>query len=146
MRAPQAAFTLVELLLVLTMTIFILMIGSNITYKWYDTWQEQGFLQQFHQDVFYLQQLALTEEEEHHLMFYTDQNKYMIQNQMSGEIILEREIPRTWVIRTLTLGRTITFSYRGNLKKPGTMSITTTNNRILITCPFGKGRCYHEKK
>ncbi|GAB2573469.1 competence type IV pilus minor pilin ComGD [Gracilibacillus alcaliphilus] len=146
MKNQQAGFTLVELLFSLAIISFLLIISSSLLLRGFDSIQYQSFQQQFHQDLLYLQQLSLTQKDNVYLEMNPLQNKYTIRQKGWGRILIERNLPSTWKIQTNSLGRIIEFSRTGNIRKPGAMRITTNHSIVTITCPFGKGGCYSEKR
>lgn len=141
----QLGFTVLETLIVLSLTISILSITLSYTFKTYDTFQYKQFIEQFNQDLLYLQQLAITKKETYYLHFDRRNHRYHIRKAGIGERIAERTYPNHWTVEPNTLSLPIEYSKKGNLKNPGTMKVTTKYRQYLITCPFGKGRCYDEK-
>ncbi|WP_235182525.1 competence type IV pilus minor pilin ComGD [Gracilibacillus boraciitolerans] len=141
----QSGFTLIEMLIALSLTTIILAISFSISLKTYDTFQYQAFIEQFDKDLLYLQQLAMTKHENYYLHFERQQNRYQIRKGGLGTNIIERSYPPKWEIEPVTLKLPIQFSPKGNLHKPGTLKIKTDYSVYFIICPFGKGRCYDYK-
>ncbi|WP_163581151.1 competence type IV pilus minor pilin ComGD [Gracilibacillus saliphilus] len=142
MLLNQKGFTLVELLITLALSTIILIISGNYALKTYDTLQYKQFIKQFHQDILYLQQLALTQDDNFYLHFERENHRYLIRQGGFGSKLFVRDYPEAWIVEPNTLEFPVQFSYKGNLKKPGTMKIKTRFRTYVITCPFGKGRCY----
>ncbi|WP_208588424.1 competence type IV pilus minor pilin ComGD [Gracilibacillus suaedae] len=142
MLPNQKGFTLIELLIALSSSIMILIVSGSYALKTYDAFQYKQFSKQFHQDIFYLQQLALTHEDNFYLHFERENHRYLIRQGGFGTQLIVRDYPEAWIVEPNTLEFPIAFSYKGNLKKPGTMKIKTRFQTHVITCPFGKGRCY----
>lgn len=138
----QRGFTLIEFLIVLSVSSIILVISGSYAVRTYDTLQYKQFSKQFHHDILYLQQLAMSQNDNFYLQFERQQNRYHIRHGGYGTRVLIRHYPEHWQIQPNTLVLPIEFSHKGNMKKPGTMQIKTRFQTFYITCPFGKGRCY----
>ncbi|WP_276208264.1 competence type IV pilus minor pilin ComGD [Gracilibacillus sp. YIM 98692] len=138
-------FTLLESLLVLFTVSIVLLIGGSFMYKTLDQMEYRTFIQQFNQDLLYIQQFNITHTESYYMTFNFDQNKYSVRQSGFGYVVKEYVYPEQWQIDSNTLQLPIHFSPKGNIKNPGTLKITTRSSNYYITCPFGKGRCYSEK-
>ncbi|SFL82420.1 competence protein ComGD [Gracilibacillus orientalis] len=135
-------FTLTELLIALALSSLILAISGSYAIRTYETLQYKQFIKQFHQDILYLQQLSLSQNDNFYLHFDRQQNRYLIRQGGFGTKVFVRTYPEHWIVEPNTLDLPIEFSHKGNIKKPGTMRIKTKFQTFYITCPFGKGRCY----
>ncbi|MGP4042342.1 competence type IV pilus minor pilin ComGD [Gracilibacillus sp. D59] len=138
----QRAFSLIELLIALSISSIILAVSGSYAMKTYDTLQYKQFIKQFHQDLLYLQQLALSQEGNFYLHFERQHNRYQIRKGGFGTKLFVRTYPDHWIVEPNTLKLPIEFSHKGNIKRPGTMQIKTRFHTFYIICPFGKGRCY----
>ncbi|SHN12053.1 competence type IV pilus minor pilin ComGD [Gracilibacillus kekensis] len=145
MKSNQSGFTLIELLIALALTSLLLTISYSASLKTYDSIQYHQFIEEFDQDLLYLQQLAMTKKENYYLHFERENNRYLIRKGGLGSKILVRNYPSDWQIELDTLKMPIKFSSKGNFSDPGTMKIKTKTSVYFITCPFGKGRCYDKK-
>ncbi|MDX8045999.1 competence type IV pilus minor pilin ComGD [Gracilibacillus sp. S3-1-1] len=138
----KKGFTFIELLILFTISTIILTLFGTIAVRTHDTIQYKQFTKQFHQDLLYLQQLAISEREHYFLQFERSKNRYHIRRGGNGISVLMRVYPEEWNVHPHTLKMPIEFSQKGNIKRPGTMRIQTKFHSFFITCPFGKGRCY----
>lgn len=138
-------FTMIEAIIALSLIATILSVSLSYTFKTYDTYQYKQFIKQLDQDLFYLQQLAITQNDSYYLHFERAQSRYHIRVAGIGKKVIERTYPSDWEIEPNTLTLPIEFSNKGNLKKPGQMKVHTKYQQFTITCPFGKGRCYDER-
>ena len=138
-------FSLVEVLLALSISSFMLVIVSNCLYQQYESLQFQQFKRQLDQDLFYIQQVAITQTDNLYVSIDAYRNKYYIRRLPRGTTLYERQLPASWKIETSTLGYMVQFNELGNIRKPGSMIIRMLRKKYRVTCPFGKGRCYIER-
>ncbi|SER16648.1 competence protein ComGD [Gracilibacillus ureilyticus] len=136
---------MIEIIIVLSIAGTLFLLGRSFTVSTIDHQQFRHFLNQFNQDLLYLQQLNLTSASSYSLNFELDKNKYHIRSTGRGKIILSRDYPEDWIVDPNTLKLPINFSHEGTLKQPGTLKVKTSYSTHFITCPFGKGRCYSAK-
>lgn len=141
----KAGFTMIEAIVSLSVIVTILSVSLSYTFKTYDAYQYKQFIKQFEQDLFYLQQLAMTQNDTYYLHFERAESRYHIRIAGMGKKVIERTYPTDWEIEPNTMILPIEFSGKGNFKKPGQIKVHTKYQQFTITCPFGKGRCYDTK-
>ncbi|ENH97459.1 hypothetical protein J416_05593 [Gracilibacillus halophilus YIM-C55.5] len=145
MNEKQSGFTIIEILIVLSVSLVLLTLSTTMSIKIYHHFQYQYFLTQWNQDLLWMQQNNLISTTPYYLTLDRDHNRYHVRKVGYGQTVLTRSYPRNWSIASNTLQFPIEFSHRGYLKKPGTLTIQTGTNKYFLTCPLGKGRCYSEK-
>ncbi|GAA4066128.1 hypothetical protein GCM10022410_10730 [Amphibacillus indicireducens] len=143
MKTNQTGFTLVEVLIILAM-IQVIWFFSLYNYDKqpsqlsFDLWY-----QQFELDLLYLQKQSMATSNNYVIQFTPEQNKYEIRSSPIVPALKRREIPSDWQLSLPTLGNPISFSHTGQLRRPGTIRIETSNEMYFIYFPFGKGRSYY---
>ncbi|MDC3418995.1 prepilin-type N-terminal cleavage/methylation domain-containing protein [Aquibacillus koreensis] len=135
-------FTLIEVLIVLSMISLFLVIGASFQPKALEQNQADYFFKLFQSDVLYLQQLTMIDRENVFIYISPDNKSYQIKRGGMGEVILTRSFPKDWTINLNTLPAPISFSPNGTIKNPGTIDLRSPTTRYSVIFPFGKGRCY----
>lgn len=138
----ESAFTIVELLIVLSILSILLVIGTTFHIKAYQNYQFNRWHQVFESDLLFMQQLSITSMGNIYMLIKPSSHMYEIRNGGLGEIVIKRPIPDEWEIKLHTLSMPLSFSTNGTIKQPGKFQIITATNRYDITFPFGKGRSY----
>lgn len=141
MKNEANGFTLIEMLLVISLlSIFILLaipIQQSISYSE----QDERFLEILQYDVLHIQNLARTTRE--NVLIRFNPNHYVVLQ--SGKKLYERTLPEHWNIKINNI-QDISFTIRGTIRESGNISINTAHAVYKFICPLGKGRCYIEKK
>ncbi|WP_112181301.1 competence type IV pilus minor pilin ComGD [Paraliobacillus zengyii] len=138
----DSGFTIIELLIVLSILSILLVIGTTFHIKTYQTYQFNRWYQIFESDIMFMQQQTIASMGSFYMLIKPSSHTYEIRNGGLGEIIIERPIPDTWEIKLDTLTMPLSFSTNGTVKQPGKFQIRTPSNSYDITFPFGKGRSY----
>ena len=133
-----------ETLIVLVIFILLLSITPNLYPSFNRGMEERLFLSQFHEDLFYAQQYAISHEGLIYLHI-DDVNKiYTVSSYKEGKI-LERSIPADIHFLSGTLGFSFYFNQNGNVSKAGTLMIETSKGKYKLVLNIGKGRFRIEK-
>ncbi|KWW20372.1 MULTISPECIES: competence type IV pilus minor pilin ComGD [Peribacillus] len=133
-----------ETLIVLVIFILLLSITPNLYPSFNRGMEERLFLSQFHEDLFYAQQYAISHEGLIYLHI-DDVNKiYTVSSYKEGKI-LERSIPADIHFSSGTLGFSFYFNQNGNVSKAGTLMIETSKGKYKLVLNIGKGRFRIEK-
>ncbi|PJN89889.1 competence type IV pilus minor pilin ComGD [Bacillus sp. mrc49] len=133
-----------ETLIVLVIFILLLSITPNLYPSFNKGMEERLFLSQFHEDLFYAQQYAISHEGLIYLHI-DDVNKiYTVSSYKEGKI-LERSIPEDIHFSSGTLGFSFYFNQNGNVSKAGTLMIETSKGKYKLVLNIGKGRFRIEK-
>jgi competence protein ComGD len=102
------------------------------------------FLSQFHEDLFYAQQYAISHESLIYLHIDNAEKIYTVSSYKEG-IVLERSIPEDIQFLSGTLGFSFHFNQYGNASKAGTIMIDTSKGKYKLVLNIGKGRFRIEK-
>ena len=137
----EGGFTLMETLVVLSVTITLMTIGATVQVHVMDEYRTEQFFKQFQMDVLYMQQHTTTTSELLYLNFNPTLRYYEVKTAGIGKSILKRPLPKNWIVDMQTM-KAITFSANGTIKNPGVFRIHSQTSTFLINFPFGKGRCY----
>lgn len=135
-------FSLVELLVVLSIVSFLLLIGGSVQMKTYDQYQFNQWYQLFESDMLRMQQNSMITNENQYLLINSNSNQYEIRQGGLGKIVLKRPIPPHWKIKLYSLQMPVSYSKHGTIRKPGKFQVETAYQSWEIIFPFGKGRCY----
>ncbi|SDK55130.1 competence type IV pilus minor pilin ComGD [Sediminibacillus albus] len=138
----KKGYTLVEVMLVLSITVSLIAIGFSLPRYFLHTFQTKQFFQQFNNDILYLQQLSLASKENIYLLIDPENQQYTIHQGGTGKVLIQRNIPDHCHIELRTLKMPISFTDKGSLRNPGTMIVDTGNNQYKVVFPLGKGRNY----
>jgi len=141
----EAGFTLIEMLIVLSIVSLILSImfidySSRSDEQSFDTWY-----QQFELDLLYSQKYTMVTRQVLRLSINRDSNSYSLRNDGSSPALITRKIPEDWDVRVTSVRNPISFTRYGQIVGPGSISVRTKNARYSITFPFGKSRSYYVK-
>lgn len=135
-------FTLVEVLIVLSLLAVILLLTVPITLNTLTSKQETVFLETLEFDILYIQNLAMTTNE--HVQIFFQGHTYTI---YKGDVPLQvRSIPEDWKVQAHVMSNSISFYNNGLIRKPGSITFKTSSSTYKMTFPFGKGRGYIEKQ
>lgn len=138
----ESGFTIVELLIVLSILSTLLVIGTTFHIKTYQNYQFNRWYQIFESDLLFMQQLSITSMGNVYMLIKPSSHTYEIKHGGLGEIVIKRPIPDAWEIKLHTLSMPLSFSNNGTVKLPGKVQIISGTTRYDITFPFGKGRSY----
>ncbi|QOY36102.1 competence type IV pilus minor pilin ComGD [Anaerobacillus isosaccharinicus] len=141
----EKGHTLIEMTLVLVIfavatTIPLVKIEST-----YDAGKREQFIYQLQQDLYYAQQMAISNQLTTTVVFLNADCQYYIRQ--GGKIILKREFqhPET-TVRSGTISLTdISFLANGNAQKSGSLTIIVGDHRYRLVMLLGMGRFYIEK-
>ena len=141
----EAGFTLIEMLIVLSIVSLILSImfidySSRSDEQSFDTWY-----QQFELDLLYSQKYTMVTRQVLRLSINRDSNSYSLRNDGSSPALITRKIPEDWDVRVTSVRNPISFTRYGQIVGPGKISVRTRNASYSITFPFGKSRSYYVK-
>lgn len=145
MFREEQGYTAIELLITLSMVLLLLSIIGSISYYTYERTLIQQFIQQWNQDLLYMQQTSMVKDHRYQLVIHTDRKGYSILEGGYGKKMIERTLPADWSFQNITLIMPMQFSRSGKLNNPGSFSINGNTTNYQIVCPFGSGRCYRAK-
>ncbi len=137
-------FTLVELLLVLSV-IMLLMVFPIIQVRKIEEGQKlMLFLQMLQNDIFLAQRNAAVHQLPTRIIFYN--GCYVIEDNLLNPPILKRTYDSEVIITYLSLKAPLRFNSDGNISSSGTISITYKNSKYIVTFYLGSGRFTYVKK
>ncbi|MCA0982763.1 type II secretion system GspH family protein [Halobacillus yeomjeoni] len=142
----EDGFTMVELLIVLTVWSVLMACLIPIHHRTFDTIQTESVLKQLEDDVLLIQQLTMQNHLYHQIMFQPSKNQYILYDTKNKNAVSIRKLPKNWRMEMLTLDATIRFNSRGMITNPGTMRIFSPNHTYKVTFPFGISRLNIEKQ
>ncbi|MFJ7510036.1 competence type IV pilus minor pilin ComGD [Peribacillus simplex] len=143
-RHSNGGYTLSETLIVLVIFVLLISIGSNLYPSFTKGMENRLFLSQFHEDLFYAQQYAISHESLIYLHIDNTKKVYTVSSYKEG-IVLERSIPKDIQFLSGTLGFSFHFNQYGNASKAGTIMIDTSKGKYKLVLNIGKGRFRIEK-
>ncbi|MFD9626951.1 competence type IV pilus minor pilin ComGD [Peribacillus muralis] len=144
---PQRAnggFTMSETLIVLVIFVLLLAITPNLYPSFHKGMEERLFISQFHEDLFFAQQYAISHESMIYLHINNGKKIYTVSSYTEG-IVLERSIPKDIRFLSETMGFSFHFNQFGNISNAGTMMIETSKGKYKVVLNIGKGRYRIEK-
>lgn len=131
-----------EVLLVLTIIAVLTTVGFVFQINEIEKHRYKQFIKTFQSDVLFVQQMTVMTEETYFLLIDEEREIYTIRKSGLSSTIMTREFPDGWDISLLTLSSPVSFSFKGNIKNPGTLLVKTGNSKFKIIFPLGKGRGY----
>ncbi|MFB1050368.1 competence type IV pilus minor pilin ComGD [Paraliobacillus sp. JSM ZJ581] len=135
-------YSLVELLIVLSLLSTLLVIGGSIQLRTYDTYQFKQWYALFENDLLRMQQDTMTTKNSLYLLIKPNSNSYEIRKGTFEKPIIKRSIPKKWQVKLYSLDNPLSFSKHGTIKRPGRFKIISKYTKWEIVFPLGKGRSY----
>ncbi|MFK4997675.1 competence type IV pilus minor pilin ComGD [Bacillus sp. N9] len=133
----QDGFTLVEMLIVISV-LTILLSFSLFSFKHFSDWmQRELFITQLQSDLYYAQAYAINRKESVHVKFLKKENQYEAVAQ-SGELLLNRKIRAPIYISELSVVR-YTITPEGTVSHFGTVTFKHQEHTIQLTFYIGRG-------
>ncbi|MFX3624891.1 MAG: competence type IV pilus minor pilin ComGD [Ectobacillus sp.] len=139
----QGGFTFLEMVIVLGIVSLISLIGMSV-FPLYDSRKDEQFLEQFRQDIVFMQQAAISNNSRYSLRWFTAHNKYII---TSGDmkVALVREYDPEIKVELVTLSSPMTYNANGNINKGGMMYVFYKQNKYKVVFQLGRGRFSYYK-
>ncbi|WP_181350097.1 competence type IV pilus minor pilin ComGD [Thalassobacillus sp. CUG 92003] len=137
----EAGYTLSETMVVMLIWSVMLSLSIPFHQSLLTKLETEQFLKQFQQDVLLAQRLTTTENRPYLLHLRPKQSVYLLYDPSTMKTVYRRSIPEDWAVDLLTLKSPIEFNFAGQIRNPGTFTITTPKSTYQIVFPFGKGRC-----
>jgi competence protein ComGD len=142
----QSGFTLIEMLMVLTIVSVLTVVAFPEMRSLIEVKQINYFIAQFKDDMLYAQQYAMAHKTPVAIVFYHEEPTYRITEENTfGRILLHRSYSPKLQIKLTTLQSPLIFSPNGNINKSGTIFVTYGKQTYKIVFLLGKGRCYVQK-
>lgn len=139
----QSGFTLVELLLVLSILSMLILLSTPLNISSIKKHQDMQFLETFQFDVLYIQNLSTVKANNTRISIKFDNDSYSILSTVDGktETFAVRDYPEGWEVDTRSI-TDISFNSTGSIRQPGNIKMTSQNETYIIVFPLGKGRGY----
>jgi len=140
----QKGFTLVEMLVVLSIFILVSSVGYFPFQSYYEKKQLDYFVKRLEQDLLFTQLYAISHEKITTLDVYGE--FYTIRNALNEPMILRRYYPKEFYIEfyNVNMGKKMIFLANGNIYRSGTVRIHYKNKKRKMVFQLGKGRFYCE--
>lgn len=137
-------FTLVELLLVLSI-ITLLIVFPMFQFRKIEEEQKLVlFLQMLQNDIFLAQRNAAVHQLPTRIIFLN--GLYVIEDNLLNPPLLRRTYHSDLIITYLSLKPPLRFNHDGNISSSGTISISYKNRKYIVTFYLGSGRFTYVKK
>jgi len=137
-------FTLVELLVVLSIIMLLLVFPIIQVRKIEEEQKLILFLQMLQNDIFLAQRNAAVHQLPTRIIF--SNGCYVIEDNLLNPPILKRTFDTELTITYLSLKAPLRFNQDGNISSSGTISITYKNSKYIVTFYLGSGRFTYVKK
>ncbi|WP_409251340.1 competence type IV pilus minor pilin ComGD [Bacillus sp. SCS-153A] len=135
----QNGYTMLEMLLVLSISITLLFFASFSLLPFYEKLTRMNFTSLLKSDLYYLQSYAINKREEVILQFYPYGGKYTGRVR-GGESLFVRNLPEGISQIPNTSLSSITFYPNGNTNRFGTIYYMDGEEQIKVTFQIGQGR------
>lgn len=137
-QSNQAGFTLVEVLLIFFIIVIMLMSLPPLFHSVQNTINEKYFLQQYEEDLFYAQSLALSRRRAVYYQYDSKKKIYKITDHR-GNVYLQRQVPDDVVISHGHLAN-FRFVGDGNINRFGNVWVQVNGKKYQIFISIGSGR------
>ncbi len=138
-------FTLVELLITLTIVLVILHFSITQINHVNEEQTFEQFIDTLQRDVFAMQQYTITTREMLSLHFNNSEHYYVIYKSPLEPELIRRYYDPNIKLNFTTLENPVRFQLSGNIINPGRILATYFNDKYEIIFPLGKGRFYVQK-
>ncbi|CAG9613898.1 hypothetical protein BACCIP111899_03125 [Bacillus rhizoplanae] len=138
-------FTLLEMLIVLS----AISILSVVTYfnlsSIYEKQKIDQFMNQFSQDILFMQQAAISHRNRHMLRWFPNQAKYSVTSSGETDPVLVRYYSSDIQVNLNTFPNPMTYGADGNINRGGTIIVSYKTKTYYIVFQLGRGRfTYYE--
>lgn len=138
-KGKPNGYTMLEMLLVLSISITLLFFTSLSFLPFRDALIKKNFVSMLKADLYYLQSYALNKKEKVVLQFYPIQGKYTGKD-FKGKSLLERALPEgISQLPNTSLDRIFIYE-NGNTDKFGSLYYMAGEDQIKLTFQIGQGR------
>ncbi|KAA9026277.1 competence type IV pilus minor pilin ComGD [Niallia endozanthoxylica] len=149
-RSNQSGFTLIEMLLVLSIVLLISFISSILVSPQYLLYEKERFFSQFKADMLYSQQYAISQQKQLNVKIYLKENRYEVKEWTTTyKPVIVREIPKSIRIEKGTFPAVgnvymdFNLATNGRTNRFGTFYfLVDDNKRYKVTFQLGAGRLY----
>lgn len=142
----ENGFTFLETLLVLFITLILISIASVTLLPLSDSRKAKQFVEQFCQDIAFMQQAAISNNSRYSLRMYTADHKYVITKSGEVGIVLLRSYDPAILIDIHTMPNPLTYGQDGNINKAGSMYVQHQEITYRVVFQLGRGRMYYHEE
>lgn len=142
----QSGFTLIEMLLVLSIFLVMALVSTLLIRPQYFMMEKERFYVQLKGDLLYAQQYAISHQKRVVVSIRPNENRYFIVPESNSTRIVERKISPAVTIGNGTLKNLVEFSHNGNVTQFGTIVYSVGKQQYEIYIQIGAGRIRLEKK
>lgn len=132
----KAGFTLIELLIVIVIIGILILISVPALRAYRPNLQLSGSTRELITDLRYVQQLAVTEQIDHGIRFFVDEDKYqIIKHDAEEEVLAEKELPPEvsfHQIEDLTDNKALFNPYGAIKDEAGRVTLINTRNDTAV--------------
>ncbi|GEK31651.1 competence protein ComG [Kurthia zopfii] len=146
MRSKESGFTLVEMLLVLTIVMVISITIFSQGSKAFQEREAEHFYDLLVRDTLYLQSLSLKNKEKTVIEFNERRSIYIAKFRESNKLIFQREMPQNLKILNHSTMNRVGFNERGNASYVGKIVFEIKGNQKELFVYLGAGRVYLNEK
>jgi competence protein ComGD len=137
----QRGYTILEMLLVLSISITLLLFTSFSIFPFQKSLTKKNFISLLKADLYYLQSYAINKKEKVVLQFYPYGGRYS-GREIGGENLLLRTLPDGISQIPHSSISSITFYPNGNTDRFGTIYYMAGEEQIKVSFQIGQGRFY----
>ncbi|GEM04409.1 hypothetical protein HMI01_13970 [Halolactibacillus miurensis] len=146
MNKTQGGFTLIEVLIVLSVIQLLLSFGFKPIEKSQDKQAFNRWYTQFEVDLLYLQKRSSLSDNRPYLQFDSSNHRYSLIIDSKQPPLFTKTYDDDWRIIFASTKNKLAFNKNGQFLEPGTIRVETNYYVYTIVFPFGKGRCYVTSK
>lgn len=138
-RGWQKGFTMLEMMIVITVLTIILSFSLHTMKSFVETLQKRMFISQLQSDLYYAQSYAINRQEHVVISFSVAKNEYQAIVYNTREPLYRRKIPTPIYLREINF-LNLTITPEGTVTNFGTVAFALHNQRIKLTIYIGGGR------
>lgn len=145
LRNDNNGFTLIEVLIVLTVVIILGSIVWSNSSKIYERKVMDQFLRQLQHDLLFVQQYAMVHQKTVYIYWYPNQSYYEAELTALDGDLFERKYDSAIQVKSMTMKFPITYKPNGSIERGGTIYIQNQDEAYKLIFSIGKGRFRLEK-
>lgn len=143
LKSNEKGFTLIEMLLVLSVVMVITSSLFIFTTSYSEKVEERRFFRQFHLDIQRLQAIAIAEQKYTYILFYAGRDGYVARSQNVD--LFETDMPESVRLSSGSYLKDVYFHPNGAVKQFGSFLFETKNGDKKVTINIGQGRLNYEE-
>lgn len=137
----QKGYTLIEVII----AFFIIIMLSSIVITSFTSVSRRQLNRaalELQADLRYAQNMALQEGTAYSIMFFVQNNSYIIRRMENGRYVTIKEVnlQNVEILNTTATNNTVIFSSKGTTANPCTVNLHNDNYRVSLTISLGAGR------